>query len=260
MADSTLFDVDAAQIFAKLHLAGLQAVAIPNGDFIVNTGVKNDDPKAKPDNPGKVTFDITGREYEVGYVTDIEYHKAYRLNAAVEKLKKLLEDLDGNSSKIDMSSSDPKVKKQREELEELKKSLQLMLGSKLKSKIESVDDIGDVETAVEEVAKADEEAYSKVVEDAKSKATKALQSYMENFAGKDNVSSIADPMMVCISEKAKDSNDPSVNDMFKIPSASDQELEKLAAQFKAQYTKDPAKDNCKQKVCFKVGYTLNVDK
>lgn len=66
--------MDAGSILAKLHLAGIQAVTYPDkDDFIVNTGIKNDDQKAKPDNPGKVEFDLTEGEYQIGFVTTLEY-------------------------------------------------------------------------------------------------------------------------------------------------------------------------------------------
>lgn len=66
--------MDAGSILAKLHLAGIQAVTYPDkDDFIVNTGIKNDDQKAKPDNPGKVEFDLAEGEYQIGFVTTLEY-------------------------------------------------------------------------------------------------------------------------------------------------------------------------------------------
>jgi hypothetical protein len=49
--------------------------------------------------------------------------------------------------------------------------------------------------------------------------------------------------------------------MFEIVPISDAEQAKLDAQFRATYEKKPdGKDNCAQKVCFKIKYELNVDK
>ena len=48
-----VFEIDASKLLAKLHLAGQQA--IPNSK-VINTGIKDNDPKADPNSPGKVTF------------------------------------------------------------------------------------------------------------------------------------------------------------------------------------------------------------
>lgn len=60
-----------AEVLAKMHLAALMGIGREPKKFIVNTGVKDDDPKATPDNPGKVTFDTENESgvYELGYVT-----------------------------------------------------------------------------------------------------------------------------------------------------------------------------------------------
>ena len=90
MADSILFEVDASQILAKLHLAGIQATKIGPESFIINTGIVNDNPSAKPDKPGNVSFELKNSsvEYEVGYATWIEYHKSYDLDDSLSKLQK----------------------------------------------------------------------------------------------------------------------------------------------------------------------------
>ncbi len=64
MAKECLFDVNAGQILAKLHIAGLQAASPSIGGnsenlFIVNTGIQDDDPKAKPDDPKGVKFNLS---------------------------------------------------------------------------------------------------------------------------------------------------------------------------------------------------------
>ena len=86
-----LFDVDASKILAKLHLGALEAVKqwLSEG-FFVNTGIKNDNPSAKPDNPGKVEFDLTNGEYEIGYVTTVDYAAKTALNSSIEQITPLL--------------------------------------------------------------------------------------------------------------------------------------------------------------------------
>ena len=86
-----LFEVDASKILAKLHLGALEAVKqwLSEG-FFVNTGIKNDNPSAKPDNPGNVEFDLTNGTYEVGYVTSIDFEAKDALNSAVEQITPLL--------------------------------------------------------------------------------------------------------------------------------------------------------------------------
>ena len=86
-----LFDVNASKILAKLHLGALEAVKqwLSEG-FFVNTGIKNDNPSAKPDNPGKVEFDLTNGEYEIGYVTSIDFEAHDKLNQLIDKISPII--------------------------------------------------------------------------------------------------------------------------------------------------------------------------
>ena len=101
MADKepeVLFEIDAAKILAKLHLAGLQPCTYDqNKEFIVNTGIKNDDPKAKPENPGKVEFDLGNSqgEYELGFVTSVTYkfHQQSKVRSTLSKIDNLASEL-----------------------------------------------------------------------------------------------------------------------------------------------------------------------
>lgn len=258
MADNVLFDVDAAQILAKLHLAGIQSISIPNDEFIINTGIKNDNPNAKPDNPGKVTFDLKNstNEYQVGYTMFIEYKKSYGLDDQINKLEQLMANL--TDGKIDQKSTDPKVKKKIEEIEEKKKVLQQILGKDIK--LDTAADVSQAKDKAKEVIKDNETDYKDAVKKANEYASKQLKTYLDNFAGADNVTSFKDAAMITISDKAKDSNDKSLVSMFQIQEAPKAEVEKMVEQFKLAYQKDPNKPNCKQHVCFVVNYTLNVDK
>ena len=91
MADDVLFEVDASQIVAKLHFAGLQATreGYHGGAFFVNTGMKDDDPKGEPDKIGKARFDLTNKSgtYQFGWVKPINY----KLDDIIDGL---LQDLD----------------------------------------------------------------------------------------------------------------------------------------------------------------------
>ena len=262
MADSVLFEVDASQILAKLHLAGIQATKIGPESFIINTGIVNDNPSAKPDKPGNVSFELknSSGEYEVGYATWIEYHKSYDLDDSLSKLQKLQADLSGEKSKLDDKSSDPKVKKALEDLEKYKEKVRKSVGFKDDVHLDTPEDIKKAKDAAKEVISNDESGYNKAVEEKKTEAVKALTSYLNNFAGADNVEKFTDAALIPITEKAKDSNDASLVKLFEIQKAPDQEVEKLVAQFKANFDKDPKKPNCRQHVCFKVKYSLNIDK
>lgn len=60
MANEIVFEINAADMIAKLHLGGVMACDRydKNTSFIVNTGIIDDDPNAKPDSPGKVKFNL----------------------------------------------------------------------------------------------------------------------------------------------------------------------------------------------------------
>lgn len=86
-----LFDVDASKILAKLHLGALEACKNWRADgFFVNTGIKNDNPSATPDNPGKVEFDLTNEQYEVGYVTELKQNQNNAATSVAEQISPLL--------------------------------------------------------------------------------------------------------------------------------------------------------------------------
>lgn len=75
MADDIVFEINAEDIIAKLHLSGRQAGKgyDKNTSFIVNSGIKGDDLNATPESPGKVKFmlDNSSGQYELGFVTQL---------------------------------------------------------------------------------------------------------------------------------------------------------------------------------------------
>lgn len=266
MADQMLFEVDASQIIAKLHLAGLQGIKIPPNEFLINTGIVDDDPNAKPDNPGKVTFDLknSSYEYEVGYVTDLVYHKAFNLENVFDEIQDALSKTSGDKSK--MLDNLKNNKEAYAKFEDAKKRLQTTFkayGEDVKDdQFQSLDTIKELRNKAKELVDADLAEYTKMIEEKKNYCAEKLQAYMKAFAGADNVDTInASKLgMVDISDKVKDSNDKSLVTMYEIQPMSDQEKAKLVDQFKANFMKDPKQPNCKQRVCFKVKYSLNVEK
>lgn len=268
MAGNTLFEVDASEILAKLHLAGLQAITIPSGSFIVNTGIIKDNPSAKPDNPGDVRFNLANKlgEYQVGYVTDIVYKKAYKVEEAFVAIQDALAKTSGDSSKLlDKSGNN---KKEYEQYEQAKQYLQTVFASYgendiFKEDVVTPDQIKSLRQKVNDViAKKDIDGYQEAIAEGQKNAAEKLGAYMKAFAGADNVDAITPDKVAVInvSEKIKDSNDKSLVNEFEVQPISEHEKGKLVAQFEAAFKKDPSKDNCKQKICFTVKYSLNIDR
>lgn len=292
MASDVLFDVDASQILAKLHLAGLQPLKMDlNKEFIVNTGIKNDDPHTDPAKPGKVTFDLknsTG-EYEVGYVTEIAYKRDFKTDApkSIDAIDKQVSELEALINKI----TDTKIKDKPDEKDiakrnELTNTILTTIGSEdTKKEIASLEDVGEIKKeidkwkkgpkkdadgddikdgdndAVDKGREASNKEYDLVVSRAREVARSHLETYMKVFAGEGAIKDLANNIAeIEISPNIKNSNDSSLVKMFEIVPISDAEHSKLIAQFRANYEKDPNKDNCVQKICFKIKYDLTVDK
>ena len=266
MADNVLFEVDASQIIAKLHLAGLQAAGtIKTGDFFINTGIKNDNPKANPDNPGKVSFDLknSSGQYQLGYVTTVEYHKTYDLENSINDLQNYLAKTTGKDSSI----KDKLDAKEQKQFDDLKTSIIGIFKTndiKVDEKnFDTVDGIKEIrKTALDQIGEQDKKAYDDVMSKTKKDVADKLNAYLNVFAGADNVDKVDEKSMgmIDLSDKINDPNANGLVKMFEIQPASEQELAKMTAQFKIDFKKDPVKKNCKQKICFYVLYTLNIDK
>ena len=250
MADEpkVLFEVDASKILAKLHLAGVQSIELDAGEFFVNSGVKNDDPTAKPDNPGKVEFDLTNAqgEYEVGYVGSIKYERSFDVQKKLDELAKEFSKAAGKEILAKTKDADDKHKK------DLIDQLEKDAGIKVKS-------IEDIEAAQEEAKKQNEsnmEDYNDQRDAIKKKAAIAIKQYLTVFAGVDKTKGVSEDslVMINISDKAKDSKDPALVKNFEIRPLSDKEKELMLKKFQA----DPK--NCEERVCFKVGYTIEIEK
>lgn len=258
MASDVLFEVDASQILAKLHLAGLQPCKYDTPkEFFINTGIKNDNPSAKPDNPGKVTFDLknSSGEYEIGFVTEIQYKKEFGVEDKFSDIQKII--AGKTNTKID-DKLDPK---EIEALKKLQDEIKAITGT-----TESLDTEESINAAIEEYKnknnKTSSDGYAEAVKAIQGKAFNNLNKYMAVFAGKDNVKPIDEKnsSVIVISPKVKDANDSSLVKMFEIVPISDAENAKQMADFRATFEKDSKKNNCIQKICFKAKYELNVDK
>lgn len=267
-----MLTVDASQLVAKLHLAGLQASGKREGDFIVNTGIKNDSPNASPDNPGKVEFDLTGKKYQVGYVTDVSYYKAFGLDDAMNSFEELRSKLKGDNSSI--------FDKTSKEYEDYENAAQILLdvissheaGSVFKKvdDIQTDDDVKKLKDAVKDAAKTDNDQYDRIMQGEKDVIAGILNNYMAAFVGKDNVTTkvTADNLAtMTLSPIIKDANSKGLVNNFEIQPISDSEKDKLIAQFRANFQKaletqkiDPKFQNCNEKICFYVAYDLDVDK
>ena len=267
MADNVLFEVDASQIIAKLHLAGVQAVSLEKDEFIVNTGILNDDANAKPDKPGKVMFDLknSSGEYQAGFATWLEYHKTYELENLMNDLSQLLAKVVGDKSKL----QDKDKKEQQKQISTLESRIKTILSpygiNAEDEQLKDPEKLAELKKeALDTIGNDDKALYDKAVEEVSKYAAQKLNTYMVMFAGKDNVKNIGplDMGMIDISDKVKGPNDKSLVSMFEVQPMSEQEKAKMVEQFKLNYKEDPSKKNlnCKQKVCFVVKYTLNVDK
>ena len=335
-----LFDVDASKILAKLHLGALEAVKqwLSEG-FFVNTGIKNDNQSAKPDNPGKVEFDLTNGEYEIGYVTIIDFEAHDKLNQLIDKISPIIakiktnqkigeaEELSNNKNADEenktLLSKDKNQKKQKERKErdtningEIKKAFDL-INAEIKKFEKDLVEIGiDPNKQLEDIKKTNDfanllkkaneeekkknpnyedltvdkitsydnilfypELFKKTLEQLVSNIQEAvkkngsstsldnisdkdfknafngLQAYMNVFVG-DKAKAMKDDNVVVqfVSSEVKDSNDKKLVANYEIVSADAKEIE-------LQHKKNEAnKDKATMKVCFKIGYSVQIDK
>lgn len=250
MADEpkVLFEVDASKILAKLHLAGVQSIKLDAGEFFVNSGIKNDDPGAKPDNPGKVVFDLTNAQgsYEAGYSGTIKYERSFDIQKQLDDLAKSFSQ---DADKELLAKTKDEGDKHKEELI---KKLQDEAGIKIKS-------LEDIKKAQDDLKKQNEsnmEDYNKQQDAIKKKAAIALKQYFTVFAGEDKAKGITEDMLVKINIplETKDSNDSALVKNFEIRPMSDKDKEVMLKKFQA----DPK--NCEERIIFKVGYTIEIDK
>ena len=106
MADKMmLFTIDASEMIAKLHLAGLQPIkgdlASYNG-FIVNTGIVDDSPQNSPEKIGNTRFDLNNKSgtYYVGLVRDFTYKTWFTFENAATDLYKLRSEMNARGKKL----------------------------------------------------------------------------------------------------------------------------------------------------------------
>ena len=79
------------------------------------------------------------------------------------------------------------MKKALEDLKKYKEKVRKAVGLKDDVHLDTPEDIKKAKEAVKEVVWNDESGYNKAVEEKKAEAVQALTSYLNNFAGADNV-------------------------------------------------------------------------
>lgn len=216
------FDFDTGQIFSKLHLAGLQPLKNKN---VINTGILNNDPSAKPDKPKDVNFDFKSKDgkYEVGIFTLMEYQAPL-----TEKNDKALIEL--NKNKSNLNATDPKAKDIETKIAERKEELV-------------------------ELNKKRQEDYNKELSKIKKDSLSELKKYFTVFSGKEMAARITENNIkqVVLSDTVKDSKDKNVVKDYKIQQITKEELEKKQKEIAEDQDKA---DKAVMNVCFKIGYTI----
>lgn len=287
MANPTpLFDVDASQILAKLHLAGLEPVTLNANQFIVNTAIKNDNPKANPNNPGKVTFDLSNPsgEYCVGFVTEIKYSdkKQGENQGVLEDLARIQHVIQSSSNSTDDPINKKIDEKKAKELDAAKEELKKIYADNKsvfdqalktieKEKIDindsqtiTPDNIGKLHDVVKNAFKQsspdakDNEKTPRAIEIDKASinAISQLKTYMVNFAGPDKGDKItADNCAVLpISNSMVDSNSSGlITSTFRIAERLEAETEKLRAAAQAG-------ELVVEKICFATMYGIELNR
>ena len=284
MDSDFLFTVDAAQILAKLHLAGLQAVGYDMASqFIVNTGIKNDNPKASPEKPGKVTFDLTNATgvYQVGFVSRVKYKNTSQIDSILSDIaalrSKKLGDKLKNGSDEERNAKDSEMTKLRDELMKAfksiksdalkkvtvdvgdKKGLSVLDEKNLDMILTDMNALKALKAALEKASTENDFSQgtgrANAIDAVKKDAVKQITSYLQVFAGKDNVTAIEDDNVTVmnVSLKAKDSNYKGLVDSFAIQPMPDNERGKMNAQFSG-------KEEREENICFAVNYHIDVEK
>ena len=263
MADEPeiLFEIDASKILAKLHFGGKAAAGADANSFIVNTGIKDDTDNGSPEDPGNTTFDLENSQgiYEVGYVTEITYSKKVSIyRTALLDYSKNEAQVQTNNSKEPLTGDNKKSEAERMELEKKFIDKWQKQGEIISKKFKGMSpkDISAELDKLEKDAAKESEKYSAALDKAKDSASKRLQSYMTNFAGPDagkNVT-VESLFMINISDSIKDSNDKDLVANYEIQPISDKDKELMLKKFQA----DPSK--CIERVCFKVKYTIDIEK
>lgn len=288
MAD-VLFDVDASQIIAKLHFAGLQKTrgGTAKGSFFVNTGIKDDDPNGTPEKLGKTRFDLTNKTatYQFGWITNVSLvgekgetnataadlstklsslqKLRAELNDAADKTKLLDKEKDGDQKKKDefkaqLSSLVAEINKDAE-IAKANNIDSLDVENKFDEIFNSDDTLKNIEAAIKALqakdSKSPDTVENKALSKAKDDAFKFIKDYMIVFAGADNVDVSEDKIgNMQVSSALKGPNDKGLVKLFEIQPITEQEKAKVAAANKAN------PKNASITLCFYVKYTLNIEK
>ena len=283
MAEKMMFTVDASQIIAKMHFAALQATrgdASNNDAFFVNTGIQNDDPNGSPEKIGKTRFNLENSSgtYYVGYVVNVGYHQSFEFDNAMNDIIKLRSQLypdDGVKLTDELKKDSPEkqqfdknVKIIKKKFEDANKKVPADDEFTTAKGLTSIRD--EIKKIIDSNATGQKDAQISTFKDElqskKEEVAEYLQTYMEVFAGADNVTKISPDTVTTmqVSSTIKDSNDKNLVKNFQIQPIPEKEKNALLASFKAKALKeekndDPKVKNCIVKMCFYVEYKLTVD-
>ena len=218
-ANTTLFDIDASVLLAKLHVAAKDQVKTNNGMFIINTGIENPNDSAKPDNLGSVTFNLDNKlgEYQLGVAMLLSYQLKIDLKQ-LKNITKLQEDLkkaiEKESKEKEKASLTDKTDDKKSESLEIQKNLikeynNLVKGFKVKEfKVAEADlengkiTFEDAEKQFQENVKKENEhrvdEFQKNFKQLQNTGLEAIKTYFTIFSGPQNASKIAQTQVLAI--------------------------------------------------------------
>lgn len=218
-ANTTLFDIDASVLLAKLHVAAKDQVKTNNGMFIINTGIENPNDSAKPDNLGSVTFNLDNKlgEYQLGvamlfsYQLKIDLKQLKNITKLQEDLKKAIEKESKEKEKASLTDKTDDKKSESLEIQKnlIKEYNNLVKGFKVKEfKVAEADlengkiTFEDAEKQFQENVKKENEhrvdEFQKNFKQLQNTGLEAIKTYFTIFSGPQNASKIAQTQVLAI--------------------------------------------------------------
>lgn len=218
-ANTTLFDIDASVLLAKLHVAAKDQVKTNNGMFIINTGIENPNDSAKPDNLGSVTFNLDNKlgEYQLGvamlfsYQLKIDLKQLKNITKLQEDLKKAIEKESKEKEKASLTDKTDDKKSESLEIQKnlIKEYNNLVKGFKVKEfKVAEADiengkiTFEDAEKQFQENVKKENEhrtdEFQKNFKPLQNTGLEAIKTYFTIFSGPQNASKIAQTQVLAI--------------------------------------------------------------
>lgn len=175
--NNPIFKIDAAEILAKLHLAGKEQA---KNFTIINSAIENDN-GTSPQNIGNTTFNLKSKDgkYEICLIEEIIYPEQLNLDLdpQLQKLKKNI----GKKPLINKSEKPGTLSKNDKAYLDRLKALGVDT-----AKIEKNFNEEEIKKAVDELNKKRKEQKEKIINKFKADAFKAIKDqYFLNFGGKE---------------------------------------------------------------------------